>query len=423
MAILIDITHLKELEAVRGDSVRVCNSPMMFCFYLAVMNRYFSYLNSAVTILEQYRGDEPLAVFLKIFFSQHKKYGSGDRKQVSHLCYSYFRLGKALPRLPVEERVVAGLFLNSTTKHPLLELLRPEWNEKTGLPIEEKYSIISNETSIKDVFPWNEECSEGIDHQKFCASFFIQPDLFLRLRPGKAQQVKDKLKTANIDYKEVNETCLALPNASKVDELLRMNEEVVVQDLSSQQTATLMAGLDPGSVWDCCAASGGKSIMAWDILPRIELTVSDKRESIISNLKKRFREAGIDQYQSAIIDLSIEKSRSLPGQKYSLIIADVPCTGSGTWSRTPEQLFYFDKNKIDEYASLQKKIMTNVVPRLQPGGHLLYITCSVFKKENEEMLEHLQQHFSLEIIEKKLFKGYAMKADTMFAALLRKPGD
>jgi 16S rRNA (cytosine967-C5)-methyltransferase len=252
-------------------------------------------------------------------------------------------------------------------------------------------------------------------------------DLFLRLRPGKEQQVKNKLSNANVEYKVMTDTCLALPNASKVDELLQLNEEVVVQDYSSQQTGTLLTGLNPGKVWDCCAASGGKSIMAWDILPGIELTVSDKRESIISNLKKRFREAGINEYQSAIIDLSAEKNRyshrapgALVNQKYSLIIADVPCTGSGTWSRTPEQLFYFDKNRIDEYASLQKRIMSNVVPQLEAGGHLLYITCSVFKKENEEMLDHLQQHFSLEVIQKKLLKGYTMKADTMFAALLRR---
>ncbi|HEX2627537.1 MAG TPA: Fmu (Sun) domain-containing protein [Chitinophagaceae bacterium] len=386
------------------------------------MSRWYSYLNSAVSILNTYDGDEPLAAFLKKYFAQHKKYGSGDRKQIAHICYGYFRLGKAMPQLPVEERVVAGLFLNSTTKHPLLELVKPEWNEKTGWPIEKKYSVLNNDISINEVFPWEDECSEGIDQNKFCESFFIQPDLFLRLRPGKAQQVKNKLGNGNVEYKEVTDTCLALPNASKVDELLRLNEEVVVQDYSSQQTGTLLAGLNPGRVWDCCAASGGKSIMAWDVLPPIELTVSDKRESIISNLKKRFREAGIDRYQSSVIDLSIEQKRSASGGEYPLIIADVPCTGSGTWSRTPEQLFYFEKNRIDEYASLQKKIMMNVVPCLQTGGHLLYITCSVFKKENEEMVEFLQQQFSLAIIEKKLLKGYTMKADTMFAALLRKEG-
>jgi 16S rRNA (cytosine967-C5)-methyltransferase len=106
--------------------------------------------------------------------------------------------------------------------------------------------------------------------------------------------------------------------------------------------------------------------------------------------------------------------------QYSIIIADVPCTGSGTWSRTPEQLYYFDENKIEEYAALQKKILSNVIPHLDPGGYLLYITCSVFKKENEGAVNYIKQEFNLELVKMELIKGYEEKADSMFAALLRK---
>ncbi|MET0393111.1 MAG: Fmu (Sun) domain-containing protein, partial [Chitinophagaceae bacterium] len=92
------------------------------------MSRYHSYLNSAVQVLDQYKGEEPFAPFLKKFFSLHRKYGSSDRKQIGHLCYSYFRLGKAGQELPVPEKVLAGLFLCSSAPGALLETLRPEWN-------------------------------------------------------------------------------------------------------------------------------------------------------------------------------------------------------------------------------------------------------------------------------------------------------
>jgi 16S rRNA (cytosine967-C5)-methyltransferase len=105
--------------------------------------------------------------------------------------------------------------------------------------------------------------------------------------------------------------------------------------------------------------------------------------------------------------------------EFDLIIADVPCTGSGTWSRTPEQLYFFEERKTSEYAVLQKKIMTTVIPKLKPGGHLLYVTCSVFKKENEEMIRYIQDSFKLELVSLELMKGYDKKADTMFAALLK----
>lgn len=52
-------------------------------------------------------------------------------------------------------------------------------------------------------------------------------------------------------------------------------------------------------------------------------------------------------------------------------------------------------------------------------GYLLYITCSVFKKENEDMVSFIQQQ-GFELVKMELLKGYDIKADSMFAALLRK---
>ncbi|HEX4878112.1 MAG TPA: Fmu (Sun) domain protein, partial [Chitinophagaceae bacterium] len=156
-----------------------------------------------------------------------------------------------------------------------------------------------------------------------------------------------------------------------------------------------------------------------DMLGDIDLTVSDVRESILANLKKRFATAGIKKYKCFIADLT--KDDAIAQQiKFDLVIADVPCSGSGTWSRTPEQLFYFDETKIEQYAALQKKILSNVIPAVRPGGFLLYITCSVFAKENEDVIDFITQQTGLVLVKSVLLKGYEMKADTMFAALLQK---
>lgn len=104
-----------------------------------------------------------------------------------------------------------------------------------------------------------------------------------------------------------------------------------------------------------------------------------------------------------------------------MIIADVPCSGSGTWGRTPEQLAFFDQREISKYAERQKAIIGNVGQRLQPGGYLLYITCSVFKRENEEVIAHCLAKQGLQLVKMEWLKGYDKKADTLFAALLQKP--
>ena len=390
------------------------------------VSRYHSYLNSASTILSAYTGEEPFTSFIRKYFSQHKKFGSKDRKQVSHLCYCYFRLGKALADGSMEERILIALFLCSHQPDEILQELKPEWNEKIELPFEEKLSFVDHKFSIQEIFPWQDELSEAIQKEVFTLSHLEQPDLFLRLRPGKEVIVKQKLAKGGIEFQTISNNCIALSNSSKIDTVIQLDKEAVVQDYSSQRVGEFIIPVrqersDSESlrVWDCCAASGGKSIMVKDILGDIDLMVSDIRESILHNLENRFQQAGIKNYESFVADLSKPLNISL--STFNLIIADVPCTGSGTWGRTPEQLYYFDGNKIDDYAALQRKIVATAITQLEPGGYLLYITCSVFKKENEEAVEFIEEKFSLELVKMELLKGYDKKADTMFAALLKKP--
>ncbi len=388
------------------------------------MSRYHSYINSTKEILGIYKGDEPLSSFLKKYFSANKKFGSKDRKQISNLCYCFLRLGKAVMNTSIEEKILTGLFLCSNESNEILAALKPEWNETCNLPLNEKLLLINSSLLIAEIFPWKEELSEGLDHENFCRSFLIQPDLFIRLRPGKEKTVKQKLQHAGVEFKLISETCLALPNASKIDEIIELDNEAIVQDYNSQKTGEFIRSQISDlksqiNLWDCCAGSGGKSIMAFDIDPKIKLTVSDTRESILANLKKRFANAGIKNYESFVIDLA--NKSAIRNLKSEIIIADVPCSGSGTWSRTPEQLYFFQERKIEEYSALQKRIVSNAIAQLQPAGSFVYITCSVFKKENEEVAMYITENFHLQLKQMEVLRGYDKKADSMFVAVFENP--
>jgi len=386
----------------------------------AFMSRFYSYVNTATSLLSLYNGDIPFSAFLKNFFSKEKKYGSRDRRMIALLCYHYFRTGFAISEKNIQKRLLTGLFLCNSVPNEILQNEKPEWNEKVALPLAEKIQMAGIDAAR--IFPFSDELSGDIDHKAFNTSFLIQPKLFVRLRPKKQEIVKQKLKAAQIDFEEINTDCLAFANGTKLEEVADINREIVIQDFNSQKVAEFIAAANiPASaeVWDCCAASGGKSIMAYDLLPDIQITVSDVRQSIIQNLHKRFKDAEIKGYKSFVTDLTNDKNLKaiLNGKRFDLIICDAPCSGSGTWSRTPEQLMFFDKEEITRYTDLQKSICKSVVPYVKKGGYFLYITCSVFKRENEDMVDFIKQQFSLDLVKMDLLKGYDIKADTMFAAL------
>jgi 16S rRNA (cytosine967-C5)-methyltransferase len=378
----------------------------------------YSYLNSAKEIIKLYEGNIPFAAWLKEYFRQHKKFGSRDRKAVSSLCFSYFRIGAAFNDKTIDEKLLIGQFLCNDSS-PFIDEYKPEWKELIHQPVNEKLSLIGHD----NIFSFVEELSNEIDQELLDLSFLIQPDLFLRIRPGNRNKVLDKLDKAGAQYIIEGENTVRLPNSYKAEEILAIDKEVVIQDLNSQQVLlplileTKKHALGK-EVWDCCAASGGKSILFYDSFPNISITASDIRESIIRNLRNRFKNAGISNYQSFVADIAA-KDFSLK-RKYDIVICDAPCSGSGTWSRTPEQLIFFRKENIDYYADLQKSIAINAAKAVRENGYFLYITCSVFKRENEAVMEYIKEETGMTLCSNQYLKGYTEKADTLFTALFKR---
>ncbi|RYZ26315.1 MAG: Fmu (Sun) domain-containing protein, partial [Chitinophagaceae bacterium] len=339
-----------------------------------------SYLQSAVTILQLYDGNIPFAAWLKNYFKQNKKFGSKDRKAIGDLCFCFFRLSNAFAEKSIQERISIGQFLCHANS-PFVNELKPEWQPFLALSIPEKLKAINADEDIA-ISPFSQELSPEIENGTFSLSHLVQPDLFLRTRPGKQETVIQKLNAGAVSF-TIESDCVRLANTSKIDDILELDSDVVVQDKSSQQVLNPLKenwNKDSFTAWDCCAASGGKTILLHDIFPKAQLTVSDIRESILHNLRSRFRRAGIHQYQSFVADVSASSFRS--NRKYDVIICDAPCSGSGTWGRTPEQLHFFKHDRIDYYADLQKRIAANASKSLNKDGMFVYITCSVFKKEN-----------------------------------------
>ena len=391
-------------------------------FYYLFMGRYYSYLKTAVTIIEKYNGVLPFAIFIKQFFAAEKKYGSKDRKQISNICYPYFRIGNIAKKYSNTDAIINANFLCETKATDFLQIVAPDLIKDIHLSIQEKLLLLNPNFRIDDITICTPLFSKHLDVQAYLQAYFIQPSTFFRIRPLHYNTVIANVQKAAIQYQQLTTNCIQLQANNNLADICIIDKEIVIQDYNSQKVfdaliAFLPAASNEIKVWDCCAASGGKSILLHDVIPnKIQLTVSDIRTSILANLKKRFAVAGIKNFKSFVADISNQLT-ILPTEKYDLIICDVPCSGSGTWSRTPEQLTFFKPTQIEHYSQLQKKIMSNVLPYLKAKGLLVYITCSVFEKENEAQMNYLVNEKQLTLLHSQLLQGANNKADSMYVAI------
>src|SRR5215204_6217451 len=172
--------------------------------------RFYSYINSAKAILLEYNGDMPFAAWLKNYFKTYKKFGSRDRKVVSDLCYSYFRLGKLFSENPVEDRLIIAQFLCHDDSG-LIRELKPELASHISKPVGEKLKFLKAEADL--IFPFVDELSNEIDKQAFSRSHLIQPDLFLRIRALKQKTVIQKLEQAAVPF-SMEGDCIRVSNAT-----------------------------------------------------------------------------------------------------------------------------------------------------------------------------------------------------------------
>jgi 16S rRNA (cytosine967-C5)-methyltransferase len=378
-------------------------------------------------IIENYKLNEPLNRHLKTFFKSHPKMGSQDRKLASAFVYNYFRIGNALRDLRLIERLTVANFLCSPASNPLLRYCLNKYSflkdEEVELSSEKKIETVKlNYEGFRSekIFPFTDHLGTMFNRQEFISSFLKQPKLWMRLRREFKDEVMNELKEKNIFFEcdENNQLSLSLLNATSIEKTNSfLKGHFEVQDWSSQRTITYIQPKPNEYWWDACSGSGGKSIMMFDEEPTIKLVATDKRASIVKNLKDRFQKAGIKNFTTKELDL-ISGNTEFPSA--DSILADVPCSGSGTWARTPEWLTIFNENSIDQFTALQRNIVTNLTNTLKSKAVLVYITCSVFKEENENNVEWFKKNLGLLVEKSGYIEGCRKGADTMFAARLIK---
>ena len=379
------------------------------------------------TLIGQYDQSKPFAIYLKDFFKKNPQMGARDRRETRDYCFHFLRLGRNLFGLEFINRLAVASFLCSAKKSQSLEILLHQHSsfsiEQIELPIEEKIKIVENvhtDFNLALIFFDKELLEKSIDQIAFFRSFLIQPLVWVRVKTGCKNDFVNELTEKNIPYREEDDLIFSFAAGQSLEGLASFTNGLFeIQDLNSGNIGNFLHPQKDDKWWDVCAASGGKSLLLVDKQPDIFILATDVRENILKNYSLRMKKIGFQGYVKQTIDLT-ERSIN-PSDRFDGIIADVPCSGSGTWARSPENLMVdHEKNVLKFYQPLQRKIVTNAVEHLKSDGIFIYSTCSVFTAENTDNVNYFLQHLSLELVETQLLKGYEIKADSLFVAIFRK---
>jgi 16S rRNA (cytosine967-C5)-methyltransferase len=154
------------------------------------------------------------------------------------------------------------------------------------------------------------------------------------------------------------------------------------QDEASQ-LATYLCGVKPGqSVLDLCAGAGGKSLALAALMHnRGDILAFDTDARRLKQLPPRARRAG-----ASIIRIVDRRGGPAWGKgKFDVVLVDAPCSGSGTWRRSPELKWRLTPERLQELIGLQSWLIDDGARHTKVGGRLIYVTCSLFTIENEDV--------------------------------------
>jgi 16S rRNA (cytosine967-C5)-methyltransferase len=154
---------------------------------------------------------------------------------------------------------------------------------------------------------------------------------------------------------------------------------VRVQDVGSQLVAEI--GGRGAAILDCCAAPGGKTLILAERNPEARIVACEASEPRLEALRARLSGSG-DRIECRLADATKLEYEA----EFDVVLADVPCSGTGTLGRNPEIRHRLGVNDFERQAERQRLILDSAFRALRPGGRVAYSTCSLEPEENEDVV-------------------------------------
>lgn len=294
---------------------------------------------------------------------------------------------------------------------------RNEGKVKTAIenaPINIKYSVSE---SIYNLL----KSQYGEKTEAILESFIYKKQLVIRVNTLKisAEELAKKLNEQGVQVTAFSSTALLVEKGSglAIDRL--KDGEYYIQGIGSQNAVSLLDVCEGQTVIDVCACPGGKSFgAAIETKNKGKVICLDIHANKLSLIKNNAELLGINIITTKKFD-SREVEEEFLG-KADRVICDVPCSGLGVISAKPEIRYKF----VDEFEGLyktQRQIISSASKYLKSGGIMVYSTCTLNKKENEEIVsDFLAQSNDFKLEYDKTFLPYEEAKEGFYTAKIIK---
>ncbi|NVD37456.1 RsmB/NOP family class I SAM-dependent RNA methyltransferase [Ensifer sp. HO-A22] len=361
-------------------------------------------LAGAIEVLEDIeKRKRPVADALKDWGLSHRFAGSGDRSAIGNIVYDALRmklshaylmdsdsaaaLGHAVmyrqwgfspdklaaeldgdkfaPEMPSADMTKAFATRRLEDAAPHIQGDIPEWVQAS---FEENFS------------------DDWLDEAKALAG---RPTLDLRANTLKATRAKvlKALERSGAEAATIARNGIRIPAGEGASRLPNVTAELSfqkgwfeVQDEGSQIVADLAFPQEGEQVLDYCAGGGGKTLaMSAAMNNKGQVHAYDTDRKRLAPIIERLKRAGTRNVQ---VHESTESLEPLAG-RFDRVLVDAPCTGTGTWRRRPDTKWRLNQKNLEERIAQQEEALASAAQFVRPGGHLIYVTCSVLPEENE----------------------------------------
>ncbi|HET7039726.1 MAG TPA: transcription antitermination factor NusB [Gemmatimonadales bacterium] len=214
-----------------------------------------------------------------------------------------------------------------------------------------------------------------------------RPPVQLQAARWSLDQLRDAVKERGLEPEESPERPGIGLRGVSVPELPGFAEGAfVVQDAAQALTLSFIAVPDGATVWDACAAPGGKSAV---LARRCRVVASDVRAERLPRLAETVRRAG----PGTLLLRADALAPPFGAGTFQAVVLDAPCSATGTLARHPDGRWRLNSRRLERLAALQQALLDGVAPQVAPGGLLAYMTCSLEREENENQVDaFLERH-------------------------------